>query len=136
VQVFIVLKKNNKQLSFLHCYHHGMMVLASLLGMWVPGGSLMMVGTTNGIIHSVMYTYYLMVIIRSEFKKTFWMKRQLTNIQLVQFVFLIIHFARAILAENCGFPKGVSLAILIQNVCMLALFGDYYIRTYLKSKLK
>jgi hypothetical protein len=112
------------------------MVLGTFLGMWVPGGSIVMLGIANAITHSVMYTYYLMVIFRPELKKSFWLKRQLTNMQLVQFAFLIVHFARAILAENCGFPKGVALAILIQNVCMLALFGDYYIRTYLKLKTK
>jgi hypothetical protein len=133
-QVFIVLKKNNSQLSFLHCYHHGLMVLGTFLGMWVPGGSIVMLGITNAIIHSFMYSYYLMVIIQPALKKSVWLKRQLTNMQLIQFVFLVVHFARVVLAENCGFSKGVALAILIQNVCMLALFGDYYLKMYLKPK--
>jgi hypothetical protein len=81
-----------------------------------------------------MYTYYLMVVIRPDLKKSLWLKRQLTNMQLVQFAFLIIHFSRAILAENCGFPKFFLWISATQNVCMLALFGDYYIKTYLKPK--
>jgi hypothetical protein len=55
-KVFIILKKNNSQLSFLHCYHHtGAVLTFYVAAKWVPGGTGTILPILNGIVHSIMY---------------------------------------------------------------------------------
>lgn len=58
-QVFIVLRKKNSQVSFLHVYHHGGMVFGVSIFMTFLGGShCSMLGIINLLVHTVMYAYY------------------------------------------------------------------------------
>lgn len=54
----------------------------------------------------------------------------------VQFAILIFHFARPILNPNCGYPKCWLILGVTQNLFMFVLFGDFYIRTYMKKPRK
>lgn len=84
LQVFIILKKNNRQLTFLHIYHHSGMIFAAFVGMFfVPGGTSSWVPLVNVFVHAIMYFYYLLSIIRPEYKKSIFMKKTLTQIQMV-----------------------------------------------------
>lgn len=84
LQVFIILKKNNRQLTFLHIYHHSGMIFASFLGMFfVPNGTSAWVPLVNVFVHAIMYAYYLLSIIKPEYKKSIKMKKTLTQIQMV-----------------------------------------------------
>ena len=136
-QVFIVLKKKNSQLSFLHCYHHfGILFGSYLMAKWLPGGSMSILGIINSFVHSIMYFYYFLTAFKPELKNSIWWKKHLTQVQLVQFAFLGIFFLRIILAENCDYSKFFSWVIVIQSLYMLALFGDFYVRVYIKEKRK
>lgn len=131
------MKKNTKQLSFLHCYHHSIMAAGTyVVARWFSGGLIIMLGIVNGFVHSVMYSYYVLTLFNQDLKKSIWWKKHITQIQIGQFSFLAIHFLRAILAENCGYPKHISCFIFLQNAFMLAMFLDFYRKTYLKIKKK
>lgn len=133
--MFIILKKKNSQLSFLHCYHHGGMVVAGFIGSkWLPGGPLTMLGIINGFVHSIMYSYYFLTAFKPELKTSIWWKRYITQVQLAQFSFLFIHFLRATLAEDCDFPTAFLWVLLIQDIFFLALFGDFYRKVYMQKK--
>lgn len=133
--LFIVLKKKSNQLSFLHCYHHGGMVLATYMSSkWLPGGPAIMLGVVNTLVHMVMYSYYFLTALKPELKKSLWWKKHITQIQLAQFLFLFVHFLRATLAEDCDYPQFFLIALLIQDIFFLALFSDFYIKVYLKKK--
>lgn len=136
-QVFIVLKKNNGQLSFLHCYHHGGILSgAYIVVKWLPGGDASILGIVNTLVHSIMYFYYLMTAFKPELKKSITWKKRVTQLQPIQFAFLVFHFTRTLLARDCGYPKAFALIIVSQNLFMLVLFLDFYMKVYNKGSKK
>ena len=84
--LFIILKKNNAQLSFLHCYHHFLMAFSGYIAArWIPGGPLCLLGIINAFVHGVMYFYYFITAFKPDLKKSIWWKKYITQIQLVNF---------------------------------------------------
>jgi hypothetical protein len=153
----MIMRKSNKQMSFLHVYHHALMTLAGFLGtLWVPGGSGMWFGFGNGFVHSFMYSYYFLTAFKPEMKKSIWWKRNITQIQIVciinsdhhvimfhfdvsfqaQFVFLATIFIIGVFTKECEFPKFWLVQLGFQNFFMFFMFSDFYRRTYLGKKQK
>lgn len=59
-KVFIVLKKKNSQLSFLHCYHHFFILLGGYIASkWLPGGPTIPLGIINTFVHRYLSCYFL-----------------------------------------------------------------------------
>lgn len=54
----------------------------------------------------------------------------------IQFAILIFHFARPIFNPDCNYPKFWLVCATIQNLFMFILFGDFYIKAYLKRTPK
>ncbi|KAG5674178.1 hypothetical protein PVAND_004161 [Polypedilum vanderplanki] len=133
--VFIVLRKNNKQLSFLHCYHHLMMCCATYTGiMWFPGGSAILLGVLNSFVHSIMYSYFLMTSLNNgKIKNSLWWKKHITHIQLIQFIILTVVYTQTFFAPNCSYPIYLRVVLLSQSVFMLYLFSNFYITAYVKK---
>lgn len=130
-----MLKKKNKQLSFLHCYHHFFVVVGSYVSAkWYPGGPITMLGIVNTLTHAIMYFYYFLTAFKPELKQSIWWKKHITQLQMVQFVYLSIHFVRAILAKNCNYPKPLLIFAFMQNFIFLIMFSNFYRRVYLKKK--
>lgn len=83
-QVFFVLRKKQVQITFLHVYHHMIMVVGSWLGFkFAGGGHTVYFGLMNTAVHTVMYFYYLLAIYNPEYKKSIWWKKYITQMQLV-----------------------------------------------------
>lgn len=80
-----------------------------------------------------MYSYYFMTSFRPELKQSMWWKRYITQVQLIQFAVLFIHFLTPVFFE-CGFSRIFSFALALQNIFMLLLFGDFYYKAYIKKK--
>lgn len=93
-----------------------------------------MVGIVNGFVHVVMYFYYFLCGIKPELKQSIWWKKHVTQMQLAQFTYLIIHFIRH-LYEDCAFPQTFLWVLLAQNVFFFVLFGDFYRRVFMKKKI-
>lgn len=74
-----------------------------------------------------------MTSFKPELKKSMWWKRYITQVQLIQFAILFVHFITPLIFE-CKFPKLFSALLALQNVFMFSLFGDFYIRAYVKKK--
>lgn len=151
--VFIVLKKNNSQLSSLHCYHHFLMASSMYFGLLtIPGGPPTIMALLNCFVHSCMYSYYFLTTLYPHMKTSVWKKR-LTQIQLaslklfclpqvlnldnfflqIQFGLIFIHFLHVILTPNCNFPKLWIWFLFSQDWVMLFMFGNFYRRTYRKK---
>lgn len=87
LQLFIILKKNNSQLSFLHCYHHFFIAVGSYAAArWVPGGHLNALGMINTFVHGIMYFYFFLTALKPELKKSIWWKKHITQIQMVNWI--------------------------------------------------
>ncbi|KAG8256246.1 hypothetical protein J6590_072911 [Homalodisca vitripennis] len=136
--VFMVLKKNKHQVSFLHLYHHVMMAVATWLCVkYMPGGHVAFFGTINAFVHVVMYFYYFLTSYDVSYKKSIWWKRHITEIQLIQFIVLVAQQGYAIISPSCDYPKYLLIFFLIQAVLMIYLFSDFYLKAYvMKNKAK
>lgn len=83
LQVFFVLRKKSKQITFLHCYHHAGMVFAAYMNMKFNsgGGHGVFLGIVNSYVHVIMYVYYLATSLDMNVGN-YW-KKFITQIQLV-----------------------------------------------------
>ncbi|TMW54292.1 hypothetical protein DOY81_000647 [Sarcophaga bullata] len=131
--IFIVLRKKNQQISFLHLYHHAGMVFAVYVYMtFMPGSHSTMLGLINLFVHTVMYSYYFVTSLK-KIKETLWWKRHITQLQLLQFGYLAIHFLQVVVKNTCDHPSIVTLVGFIQNLFMFAMFSEFYYRAYIKK---
>lgn len=79
--VFFVLRKKERQVSFLHLYHHTVMPIISWgCVKFMAGGHGTFIGFINCFVHIVMYTYYLLAA--AGFTNLWW-KKYVTRLQLV-----------------------------------------------------
>lgn len=99
-----------------------------------PAGHGTMVGVLNCFVHSVMYGYYLYSALDENVKTSIWWKKHITQIQLIQFLLLGLHFSAAIFVTDCVYPKLFCIVMAIQNLFMMFMFGDFYRRAYLRKK--
>ncbi|KRT79802.1 hypothetical protein AMK59_8244 [Oryctes borbonicus] len=130
--IFFVLKKSNRQITFLHVYHHVMMAICSWIGVELaPGGSSIYLEYINSFVHMVMYSYYLLCVVYGT-SKVSWFKKQVTRLQLVQFCCLIVIYASPLLQPTCAYPRWTCWLSLVLNGHMLYAFGNFYHTTYIK----
>lgn len=132
--VFFILRKKYNQISFLHVYHHaGMVALGWGAVNWFTTGHSTMLMAVNSAVHTLLYSYYLLTSISPEYGNTWW-KKYITTVQLVQFLFLSIHFGKLVFYNPCNFPRLGLAIILPQNFFMFILFSDFYYKAYIKKR--
>ncbi|XP_026282366.1 elongation of very long chain fatty acids protein AAEL008004 [Frankliniella occidentalis] len=124
---FFVLRKKERQLSFLHLYHHTVMPIVSWgCVKYMPGGHGTFIGFVNCFVHIVMYTYYLLASLGYT---NLWWKRHVTRLQLIQFCATFIHSAQ-LCFYDCGFPRFTLVLTLPNSVYFYYLFKDFYQKAY------
>jgi len=122
--VFMILRHKFRQVSPLHVYHHATMLILSEIGYrkycWAAFAMPLML---NAFVHVVLYLYYGLTAIGIHPP---W-KKQLTEIQIVQFLIDLVHASIGLLHHNfCTWSIMYALS-------MIYLFGSFYYRTYLKT---
>lgn len=132
-----VLRKKEKQISFLHLYHH----MSTLFIGWVFGknhaaGMAIVVPLVNCSVHVIMYIYYFLSSIdgniRSIINKY---KHWVTIIQMTQFVILTAHSFQGLL-PSCDVPTKTAFIVTLNYVINFFLFYNFYKNTYLKKDIK
>lgn len=132
--LWIILRKKNRQITFLHVFHHSFVLLMTWFYFRIaPGGSSAMFPIVNGLVHTIMYTYYTLSTF-SALKPYLWWKKYVTKIQLTQFIILGLHFSVAALTPNCGYPRILSLTGLGIASMFFTLFIAFYRETYLRQR--
>jgi elongation of very long chain fatty acids protein 7 len=135
--LFFLLRKSFRQISFLHIYHHCGMMLATWVGVrYIAGGSALWIGLINSFVHCVMFSYYLLTVIDTSWKQSLVFKKSLTQLQIIQFFIFIIIFGKIVVWPTCNFPRILAFIFIVQNAFMLFLFGDFYLKTYVKTSKK
>lgn len=131
--VFFILRKKTGHVSFLHIYHHSLMVASMYVAVnFVPGGHSWLLAFINSLVHVVMYAYYLLASCRPTWTTALndW-KRLVTEIQMVQFVILATHYAYGLIVMDCGgYPRPALVIGVIQNGFMFLMFADFYRKSY------
>ncbi|XP_014247359.1 elongation of very long chain fatty acids protein 7-like [Cimex lectularius] len=132
--VFMVLKKNYHQITFLHVYHHvGMCIGTWLIVKLTSSNHEAFTAGINAIIHVTMYTYYLLSLYNKNVKSLGW-KKFITQLQLIQFILIFYHHVVTILDPNCSVPKLPILIYMTQVALMIVLFSQFYFQAYIKTK--
>lgn len=131
--VFFVLRKKNSQVSFLHVYHHTIMVLA----VWIYltfffGSHPTMLGILNSLVHVAMYSYYLLSSLDLKIDLMPWKKR-ITQVQILQFFYLTFHFSMPLINNWCNLQFNFfNTVAVIQNLFMASMFIEFYYKAYIK----
>ncbi|KAL4235653.1 hypothetical protein ACF0H5_004048 [Mactra antiquata] len=132
--VFFILRKKDRQVTFLHVYHHCSMIINWYLGArYVAGGQSFFVAMLNSFIHIFMYSYYTLAAIGPHMQKYLWWKRYLTTMQLMQFFAFVVHTGYNLLID-CDFPRGYNIAVFLYAISLIVLFGNFFSRTYIDKK--
>ncbi|KAK0176762.1 hypothetical protein PV328_000867 [Microctonus aethiopoides] len=110
---FFVLRKKNDHISTLHVIHHGIMPMATWLGVkFTPGGHSTFLGLLNTFVHMIMYGYYLLAACGPKIQPYLWWKKYLTTLQMAQFVLLMFHSFQLFFIE-CDYPKAFVWIIVV-----------------------
>lgn len=133
--IIFVLRKKDSQVSFLHIYHHAAIYITSYFSTrFYPGGHTSMLGIINCYVHVAMYFYYFLTVLRPEFISMKW-KKTLTLFQILQFAAMVVHFSVPLfIYPACQYSKYWLSFTLAQNIFMLVMFSDFYVRSYIIRK--
>ncbi|XP_046665857.1 elongation of very long chain fatty acids protein 4-like [Homalodisca vitripennis] len=133
---FFILRKKDKQLTFLHVYHHSTMFSLWWIGIkWVPSGSTFLPAMVNSFIHVLMYSYYGLSALGPRIAPFLWWKKYLTILQLVQFTTALILGINGI-RSGCDFPLWMQYALVIYMLSFIILFGNFYTKAYIEKGKK
>ncbi|RKO93200.1 polyunsaturated fatty acid elongation enzyme [Blyttiomyces helicus] len=138
VDTFImVIKKNNRQISFLHIYHH-----ASIFCVWYdPFFSSYTCpsyfsAALNSFIHVVMYGYYFFSAIG--IKQVSFIKRYITAMQMTQFCAMMCQaiynmYSAHLLRDDPAalarmYPPNLSTLLFFYMWTMLGLFANFFVQ--------
>ena len=137
--IFFVLRKKDKQVTKLHVFHHSFVPLISWTYLkYHPGYTMAFFPLVNSLVHSIMYTYYLLATFGPKLQPYLWWKRYLTSLQIVQFVLILIQLASIPLTgnEHCQYPRGFLYVAFAGAILFLWLFYTYYLDTYSTNRQK
>jgi len=130
IDTFLIYLKGNKPI-FLQLYHHSGAVISWHLAytykldcFWIPT-------LLNAFVHSVMYTYYSLSILKVNFIKI--IKKYITILQISQLIFLFTAFKLYYSVES-SFNWNIMLLCGVANIIQIGLFIDFYIKSYYKTK--
>ncbi|BFG15019.1 hypothetical protein CerSpe_012930 [Prunus speciosa] len=129
----IILSGSLHRLTFLHVYHHTMVLVMCYIWLHTSQSLFPAVIAANATVHVVMYTYYLLAALGVRPK---W-KRRVTEFQIFQFMssfvglvwMLIYHFN----GSGCCGIWGWCFNIFFY-VSLLAMFMDFHAKSYGSSK--
>ncbi|GET85853.1 long chain polyunsaturated fatty acid elongation enzyme-like protein [Leishmania tarentolae] len=130
---FMVLRKKEEQLSFLHIYHHLTIgfIWGFLLHHGVANGTAFFGAWINSSIHALMYFHYLY----TSLGYTNPLKKFLTQLQMLQFALCILHAVLAVVAHS-PIPKKWAVLQLCYHITLLYLFMQFYRKGMRKLKRK
>lgn len=128
---FIVLRKKEAQLSFLHMYHHTLLIWSWFLNFYIGGCIDGFFGAAvNSSVHVIMYSYYTLTSLGY---KCPW-KRYITKVQLGQFVACAIHAIQQARLGVCH-PVLVTTELWVMT-SLFGLFIHFYKQSYSKKRVE
>jgi elongation of very long chain fatty acids protein 4 len=127
--LWMILRKKKDQLSFLHCYHHILMMWAWFFCVRIEtGGDVYFGACVNSFIHVIMYGYYTFALLNIPCP---W-KKWITNCQMIQFVACLSHSIYVVYKGNMPIELPLNQGFVMVN--MLVLFSQFYSKRYRDTK--
>ncbi|XP_046366678.2 elongation of very long chain fatty acids protein 1-like [Haliotis rufescens] len=125
--VFMVLRHRQRQISFLHIYHHASMLLLSNVGYkYFPYPNIAIFLVLNSLVHVVLYFYYGLTAVMPN-NPPRW-RKQLTQMQILQFLLDFVLASYGYMYHNFCFYG------LIYGITMTYLFSNFYYHAYVRQK--
>ncbi|EDW15884.1 elongation of very long chain fatty acids protein F [Drosophila mojavensis] len=134
--VFIVLRKNNKQITILHLVHHLYMPITGyfIIRFIGFGGHLLVMGVLNVFVHVIMYSYYYAAAQSSTKNKLIWWKQYITILQMLQFVIICGHSVWTLMQPKCDASRPLIYMTFSMSIVMFSMFTNFYIHAYILPK--
>ena len=134
--VFMVLRKKESHLTFLHLYHHFMVpILGWLAAKVAPTCPAIAIFTVlNTPVHTMMYSYYALSALGPTVHRFLWWKRYITVAQIIQFV-LFLSYAIISAFLSTGYPSVLYWFVWIQIPLFLYMFVNFYRKSYVNSNI-
>lgn len=101
---------------------------------YLAGGHSIFMGILNSFVHVVMYFYYFLSSLNDSYKKSIWWKKYITQLQMVQFGLIALHWMMLLIVPDCGYPRWPTMILVPQNLFMFLLFYDFYRKAYGTTK--
>ena len=125
--VYMVLRHKQRQISFLHIWHHSTI---TLLADWAYTRScwpaIVPIVALNSAVHVVMYGYYFLTALYPLHDFTW--KKRITQMQIGQFLIAIVH-------GLYGYAyRGFCIYSVMYGVGMITLFSNFYYRAFLRPR--
>lgn len=135
--VVFVLRRKAAQVTFLHVYHHIIVIYYAYMSFVEDaGGYQVLPGMQNMFVHTFMYAYYFASVYDREWTRgSIDYKRRITQLQMVQFCVNMLWFAKPSVGW-CRFPKYLAYSGCVQNGVLFALFANFYYHAYVKGAQK
>ncbi|XP_047997177.1 elongation of very long chain fatty acids protein [Leguminivora glycinivorella] len=133
--MFFLLRKKDKQASFLHVYHHcGTLVVVWAGTKYVGGGIASFSTMLNTAVHVVMYLYYLLSAdgspgVKATLNKY---KKWLTILQMIQFTLMIVYSSQVFL-PSCPASTGVALLFFANVIIVFYMFLNFFRESYVRK---
>lgn len=144
--ILMCLKQNFRQITFLHVYHHSsIFVIWWIIMSYVPGGSSYFSAALNSFVHVVMYGYYLWSSLAAKqpagtkprWNQPAFYRKYITTFQLFQFCLNFFQATYMIFyAPPSDFAIFTVWILFFYMITMLALFGNFFIKSYTDKKPK
>lgn len=147
----MILKKNFRQVSVLHLWHHSSVFIFSFMAMRsIPGGDPWLAACINSWVHVIMYSYYFCAPLAKESKPNpivlmfIKMKKMITIGQLVQFfivfsrdsyILFSYYYLKKPWCDKCG-PVFMYWTDVGYMLIMIALFMNFFVNSYSSDKKK
>jgi len=142
--IMMALKKNNRQITFLHVYHHAsIFVLWWIITYYSPGGDAYFSAMLNSFVHIIMYSYYLWSTFARKLNEgekasvlhPAYYRRWITLLQITQFVLMFAQSTYGLLfPPNIPFSHFFGWMLFLYMLTMLSLFGNFFYQQYSSKK--
>jgi elongation of very long chain fatty acids protein 4 len=132
--VFMIVKGNWHQVTFLHVYHHTSIFLVYWLNAQANYASdIYLTIVLNGTIHFIMYGYYFATAFNVTVPNI--IKKSITKLQLFQFCCMEVQ-GLVLLLGNCESPRNITILYMVYISTMMILFLDFFFKSYSKKPSK
>lgn len=127
---FFVLRKKDRQVSGLHVFHHSCMPFFCWIGLkFTPGGNNAFFPWLNSGVHTVMYAYYAASTFHY-LRPYLWWKKYITQMQMIQFIAVIVHSFYSMSLPGCEWPKMFIYLSIFNAFLFFCMFYSFFQKTY------
>ena len=130
----IILKKPAKGLTYLHVYHHTIMLIMPTWMYAADYGAIWLLTFINSFVHVIMYLYYGMSALGHKWR----LRRYITVIQIIQFgcgltYFLVYYIGKFLFHADFAGNDLIMFMTLFCDAYFFYLFSDFYKGAYNKK---